>query len=587
MKIVKTLKKLTYILLLISFSISARNTETDSINIYFAQNKIIKALEYTTRLSDALFAKQDYKGYCKFSLHKSKIYLKLNDPQKSIAVLYGALKVAEKHNLKYEKVLLLNDIGRNFQSSFNHQKSLEYYLKGEKLAAELRNDTLSAFVQQNIFSIYVKGGKNDSAYQYANKIMKVLKNSANYDQVYRAYSNFSAYYFTINKQELGKKYLDTATFYAQKNKKLNYLKTCYMNLGYYFLTVKKDFKSGEKQYLKILSLTPNDSLSEDITDTYLNLSYVYEQLGDYKKANKFLNKYIDNTAVIFENKINSQLKDAETKYEVEKVETEYKKKQAELEETQSKNQKIFIAIIAALIVISILFYFFNQNTRLKEKNKLKDIESKVQQNIINATLDGQEIERKKIAGVLHDSISAQLSSAGLHLSAFSATSNTNSEEIAKTRAILKEAHDKVRDLSHELLPTLLAKFGLLYALRDLCEKNSNSLIEIEYKSNIPDKKRYSEEFEMKVYFIITELLNNILKHSQATQAEVSLEELKGRMFIEITDNGKGFNTGKSISSEGFGLTQIRARITKMKGKFIIDSKPGNGTTISIAIPTES
>lgn len=555
--------------------------------MYFGQNKIIKALEYVVRESDQFLKKKDYKGYCKSSLQKSKIYLKLNDPQKSINVLYNALKVAERHNLKYEKVLLLNSIGRNFQLSFNHQKSLEYYNKGEKLAAELHNDTLQAFVQQNIFSIFIKEGKKDSAYQYANKIMKVLRNSKNFDQVYRGYSNFSVYHFTVNEQDLGKKYLDTATFYAQKNNKIDYLKTCYMNLGYYYLTFKEDYKSGEKQYLKILSLNPGDTISEDVTDTYLNLSYVYEKLGDYKKANKFLNKYVDNTAVIFQNKINSQLKDAETKYEIEKVETEYKKKQAELEETQSKNQKIFIIIIALLTIIAILFYFFNQNIRLKEKNKLKDIQSKIQQNIINATLDGQEIERKKIAGVLHDSISAQLSSAGLHLSAFSATSNIHSEEIAKTRAILKEAHDKVRDLSHELLPTLLAKFGLFYALRDLCEKNSNSLIEFEYESNIPDKKRFSEEFEMKVYFIITELMNNVLKHSQASHAEVSVEAYNGHLFIEITDNGKGFKPGKTASSEGFGLTQIRARITNMKGKFIIDSKPGSGTTIAIDIPTES
>ena len=584
MIIAHNLKKITYILLFFSLGISARTTGGDSIDVYVEQNKIIKALGYAIRESDQLLKKHDYEGYCKFSLQKSKIYLKLNDSQKSINVLYNALKIAEKYNLKYEKVLLLNSIGRNFQLSFNHQKSLEYYNKGEKLAAELHNDTLRAFVQQNIFSILIKDGKNDSAYQYAAKIMKVLKNSKNYDQVYRCYSNFSVYYFTVNKQELGKKYLDTATFYARKNNKINYLKTCYMNLGYYYLTVKEDFKSGEKQYIKILNLTPNDTISEDITDTYLNLSYVYEKLGDYKKANKFLNKYVDNTNVIFQNKINSQLKDAETKYEIDKVESEYKKKQAELEETQSKNQKIFIAIIAMLIVIAILFYFFNQNVRLKEKNKLKDIESKIQQNIINATLDGQEIERKKIAGVLHDSISAQLSSAGLHLSAFSAISGTQSEEITKTRAILKEAHDKVRDLSHELLPTLLAKFGLLYALQDSCEKNSNSLIEFEYASSIPSKKRYNEEYEMKLYFIITELMNNILKHSEASEAKVIINEYQNQLSIRVQDNGKGFETGKSQNSEGFGLTQIRARIRNMKGKFIIDSKPGQGTTISINIP---
>lgn len=574
------------LLFLISFSSFSRTIETDSIGIYLTQNQDLKALRYAIQQSDKLLKAKSYQKLCSNNIKKSKIYLKLNDTDKAIQVLFATLHIAEKQKLEFEQVLILNEIAKNFQQTLNNVKSLHYFRKGEAIALKLPNDTLRAYIRQGLFSVYVQNNKLDSAKYYMKRIMDTHKNKGNFDQLYRCYSNYSVYYFGINDLNMGKKYLDTSVFYAEKNKKLRYLKTCYNNLGYYYLTVNK-FKEGEKQFFKILALNPKDTTSDDVSDCYLNLSYVYEQTGDFKKANLYLNKYIDNTRVIFQNKINSQLKDAETKYEIDKVETEYKKRQVELEETQSKNQKIFIVIIALLIVIAILFYFFNQNNRLKEKNKLKDIESKVQQNIINATLDGQEIERKKIAGVLHDSISAQLSSAGLHLSAFSATTNSDSEEIAKTRAILKEAHDKVRDLSHELLPTLLAKFGLLYALQDLCEKNSNSLIEFDYQSNIPNKTRYNEEYEMKVYFIITELLNNILKHSEADSAALTVNESNHHLEITIEDNGKGFETNKSVNSEGFGLTQIRARITNMKGKFIIDSKPGNGTIIRIRIPAET
>jgi signal transduction histidine kinase len=89
---------------------------------------------------------------------------------------------------------------------------------------------------------------------------------------------------------------------------------------------------------------------------------------------------------------------------------------------------------------------------------------------------------------------------------------------------------------------------------------------------------------MKLYFIITELMNNILKHSNASEAKVIINEYQNQLSIRVQDNGKGFEAGKSQKSEGFGLTQIRARIRNMKGKFIIDSKPGQGTIISINIP---
>src|SRR5690606_17105163 len=136
----------------------------------------------------------------------------------------------------------------------------------------------------------------------------------------------------------------------------------------------------------------------------------------------------------FNEQTSRAIRDLEVRYQINKVEDEYLQKQKELEENQSKNKKIFAVFIALLILSLILFYFFHQNSKLKQNNKLKDIESQLQQNIINATIDGQENERKKIAAVLHDNISAMLSSAGLQLSAFVAGNPAPSEEIAKTRA---------------------------------------------------------------------------------------------------------------------------------------------------------
>jgi signal transduction histidine kinase len=133
------------------------------------------------------------------------------------------------------------------------------------------------------------------------------------------------------------------------------------------------------------------------------------------------------------------------------------------------------------------------------------------------------------------------------------------------------------------LPVLLARFGLLYALQDLCEKNSNSNILFEYESDIAITKRYSEEFEMKIYFITTELLNNIIKHSEATLAKVIIKEQNSLLHIQVYDNGNGFDTTLN-HIEGFGITQIRARVDTMKGLFIINSKVGTGTTITIDVP---
>jgi signal transduction histidine kinase len=187
---------------------------------------------------------------------------------------------------------------------------------------------------------------------------------------------------------------------------------------------------------------------------------------------------------------------------------------------------------------------------------------------------------------LHDNISALLSSADMHLTVLHSKIDFTSEELIKSKSILREAHDKVRDLSHDLIPSLLIRFGLYYALQDLCEKNSNSSLHFDYIGYEGTNIRYNEDFETKMYFIITELLNNIIKHSQATQAKLILIEKESELIINIIDNGQGFDTKKFNITEGFGLNQIRARIKNMEGKITIKSSINSGTSVYIKTPID-
>ncbi|WP_343694880.1 ATP-binding protein [Flavobacterium sp.] len=250
------------------------------------------------------------------------------------------------------------------------------------------------------------------------------------------------------------------------------------------------------------------------------------------------------------------------------------------------NKKLVSLSIVITIILIFLLYLVYQNNKLKQKIKRKDTKQKILLDVINAGIDSQETEQKKIAAFLHDNINSLLSSAGLHLNVFTTKNNIQSEEIQKAKAILTEAHDLLRDVSHELVPSLLVRFGLIYALEDLCEKNSNSSMEFKFFSSVPNNTRYAEKFETKLYFVISELFNNIIKHSNARTAQISINESKNRLIIIIHDDGKGFNTEKPNEIEGFGLNRIRVRIKKLKGSFSIISRPdeNSGTSIKIKVP---
>ena len=116
----------------------------------------------------------------------------------------------------------------------------------------------------------------------------------------------------------------------------------------------------------------------------------------------------------------------------------------------------------------------------------------------------------------------------------------------------------------------------------MAEKYSNSQLEIQYKTK--NIKRYDQDFEIKLHNIIQELINNIIKHSEASNASIHLVDNNDKIKIYIKDNGKGFDKHLVKKKNGLGINQIDARIHMMKGEFSIDSKNNIGTSITIELP---
>jgi signal transduction histidine kinase len=272
--------------------------------------------------------------------------------------------------------------------------------------------------------------------------------------------------------------------------------------------------------------------------------------------------------------------EVEAKYNISKHEHK-----AELEKYNAQKAKLlFLGLAFLTIVFIILALIFYKNYKLQQQNKFEQVQNENQTKIINATIDAKEKERKKIAEVLHDSVSALLSSVNLHIQASKSHLNSNVPvELTKAQNILGEASTKIRDLSHQLISSVLLKFGLAFAVHDICQKYSNS--EIEFTSSDNGIKRYNQKFEIKIYNIIEELINNIIKHSKAKHARINLIERYGnQLIIQIIDDGVGFDVKKARKKDGLGLSHIEARVKVMQGVFNINSKKGEGTSIFISVP---
>jgi signal transduction histidine kinase len=501
------------------------------------------------------------------------------------------LKQAIASKDDYLIALCYNLIAANFDGIAEFEKAFFYYKKALLYADRTTNDDLKNRIYNNLGNIYCFDKKEyEKGIHCYQKSLDYSKKIGDNPQVLLTNLNITWAFFDIGKFKTGYPYLQFINKnHEQYGDQSSIVALHMLNAMYYNFA--NDSKKATYHFEKAIEIGTKEGEITDLSFSHQEYARFLLKQGNYKKAYENLARYnvltneINNEEKLKKtNMVGINLEVDEYKREIDHIEIKYKTKQQLLIDKQTKNKQISIIIISLLLIGIILLYFFFQNIRLKQKNKIKDIQSKIQENIINASISGQELERKKIATFLHDNISALLSSAGMHLSVLSAKSTTGFEEINKTKSILNEAHDKVRDLSHQLLPSLLARFGLYYALKDLCEKNSNSNISFKYQSSVCIKTRYSEEFEMKMYFMITELLNNIIKHSEAQRAKLHIEELESFLLITIKDDGIGFNKKYYGAIEGFGLSQIKARLNNIKGEIKINSKSGVGTIINIKAP---
>ncbi len=230
--------------------------------------------------------------------------------------------------------------------------------------------------------------------------------------------------------------------------------------------------------------------------------------------------------------------------------------------------KIGLAALVLLIGIGIF-----RNYQLVQKNK----------QISAAMLQGQTIERQRVASDLHDNLGSTLSSIGWSMDAIDKSKMTKKEldVYQNLQKMIATAYGEVRLLSHNLLPEELEKQGLITALQTLIRKlNQNTMTTFELI--LPDNfERLDRKTEFELYSITLELVNNILKHSQATEATILFEKDKKQLKLSINDNGKGMFEN---NSDGKGLKNVQARVASLGGKWEIKSKENEGTNSVITVP---
>lgn len=203
-------------------------------------------------------------------------------------------------------------------------------------------------------------------------------------------------------------------------------------------------------------------------------------------------------------------------------------------------------------------------------------------------LGAQEMERRRIARELHDDFGQDLALVSVELDLLRqrlpATAAEAQERIQGTSDRVKQLSSAIHDLSHQLHPMKLEQLGLVAAIRGLCNELSQShAMRIDFRhEEVPSS--LPPEVALCLYRIAQEAARNVVKHSGAASASVSLYTLGETLILDVCDAGRGFDPASVAAQGGLGLISMRERLRLVGGELVVDSQPESGTRLLAQVP---
>ncbi|WP_283640941.1 ATP-binding protein, partial [Mesonia mobilis] len=372
------------------------------------------------------------------------------------------------------------------------------------------------------------------------------------------------------------------------------LVTSYINLGNSY-----EKEGNIDQALVFLRKADSLKITENIAFykkvIYGKLSNYYKTTQNFEEALTYKNKYTAMQDSL--NQVNQSIaiNELQTKYETEKKEKENALLKNDIVEKKQTQNILIIVVIASIILgtgISILIAKNAKRKQLlakqKEKIRIQKIEKELKEqelSSIDVLIEGQEKERQRLAENLHDNLGGTLAALKLNLQNLEqhqSDPNIVNKSINNSLNLINDAYQSVRTMAHEKSSGVVASQGLLPAIQNFTNNISSEKLKIEI-DHFGLKNRLENSLEIKIFRIIQELITNIIKHANATEANISLTNHNSTLNIIVEDNGKGFKQNFS-KSKGVGIATIEKRIENLGGSLEIDSHPERGSSIIINLP---
>lgn len=545
-----------------------------------SQKYTFKFLEYSQKLKDSFkIALANY--------YLGNSYVASSDFEEALTYYFKAEEYFDRKKDSSRLSSILNGIGAAYENNGSDSLSLKYFFMSRDISKARKDMRRSGIASNNISNVYKKRGDLEATITHLNDAVEDL-NDPKFSQYFIPLSiNLANTYSQNNESQKALSiYNDMLKKIDTTNDVLNYAATL-RGLGNTYISINKN-NEGLDYLKKAYSKYANGSFFDDRFKTLKDLIDAYKINNQHEQALTLFYEYNTIKDSIFSTEKDKNLSEAIQKYETEKKDKEIATQQVLLKQNETeilkKQSEFRLALLVGslLLIISLgIWLFFRQRQKLKNK-EIETLKTRRELNKLEALIEGEEKERKRIAQDLHDGINGDLAVIKYKIT----LDNKNALAKSDTEVIqmLDNAIDQVRHISQNLAPPSLQNFNIVEALRQLCVKMSSTAttqIDFQYYGNLITLDKDSETA---IYRIVQELVYNIVKHAKAKKGLVQINNHDDTIHIIVEDDGIGFDNTKSF--KGLGLKNIKSRIAFLNADMQIDTNT-KGSTFTISIDTNN
>lgn len=538
-----------------------------------------------------------------------------------------AILLSQKLNDKNTLTRLYYFTGYYYQSfKANTDSASTYFLKSLRLATLTGDQTMQAHINSAIGLLYLNNGYCDSAWVYVQKSKRMHELMNDRSSLLIDIFNLGSVNACMGKLDDAKICFETTLIESRsvghakvELNSLYNLANIYNRNG----SNQKALEQGNELYQKATEYGDSVSILNAIT----LIAAVNFDLGKFQVANNYAIKGLSlaelfrSTEFISSNldiliKTAKSLKDYKTslnfferkkrfddsisnlrniKY-LENLKAEYNMdlKNREIiekdiminQKAQESRTKTSLIVLLLVCLVLVIIFFFQFRSRKKAESKLNEqtlVNLAVQQDYMSF-IEGQEVERKRIASDIHDGLAQNLVTLGINLSALKIESQDELIRKKELQADINQLINETRTIAHNMMPDVLTELGLTKGLKSLIHKLNQNSVGLTFSLELNDPFiKLSSLMEIQLYRIIQELMNNVIKHAHATSCLIKIVSSTEELKLSVTDNGIGFDIDIQQKA-GIGIKSVNSRVRSLGGGIQIDAGLNKGCRTYIVIP---